>query len=184
MVGPQKWVILDRDGVINADSDAYIKSVAEWLPLPGSLEAIAMLTAAGFAVAVATNQSGVGRGLFSRAELERIHDAMRAAVSAAGGQLAGIYVCPHRPSEGCDCRKPAPGLLRQIERDSGGSLRGVPFIGDKLSDITAARVVGARPILVQTGQGRATQAALGAAAVEIYPDLKAAALALVSERAS
>jgi D-glycero-D-manno-heptose 1,7-bisphosphate phosphatase len=181
VAGAERWVVIDRDGVINDDSDDYVRSAADWVPLPGSLEAIAALTAAGFRVAVATNQSGVGRGLFSMANLEEIHRVMTAAVEAAGGRLAGIHVCPHHPDEACACRKPRPGLLRAIERQSGQSLAGVPVIGDKLSDLDAARAVGARPILVRTGKGGATEAALSDRSIEVYADLHAAVAALLAE---
>jgi D-glycero-D-manno-heptose 1,7-bisphosphate phosphatase len=171
-----RLVLIDRDGVINRDSDEYIKSVEEWVPLPGSLEAIAELTRAGFAVAVITNQSGIGRGLFTEETLEEIHAAMRRAVEAAGGRIAGIFHCPHRPDEGCDCRKPRPGLLRQAAAALGAELDGVAFIGDKHSDVEAARAVGARPVLV----GSVTAGAQ-AGAVEHYPDLAAAARQLIGE---
>lgn len=172
----KRLVLLDRDGVINRDSSAYIRSVAEWLPLPGSLEAIARLTAAGFEVAVVTNQSGVGRGLLSEETLTGIHAAMRAAAAAAGGRIAGIFYCPHRPDEACDCRKPKPGLLLEAAAHFGCPLDGVPFIGDKASDVEAALAVGARPILVGS---RAREPA--GAAVEQFPDLPAAAAALIAE---
>jgi D-glycero-D-manno-heptose 1,7-bisphosphate phosphatase len=174
---PAPVVFLDRDGVINRDSDEYIKSVAEWVPLPGSLEAIASLTAAGFRLVVISNQSGIGRGLFSEATLAEIHGAMRAAVEQAGGRLAGIYHCPHRPEDGCDCRKPLPGLLQRAAAELGFALRGVPLIGDKESDLAAARAVGARPIAVGERPGERF-----AAGVERYADLAAAAAALIAER--
>lgn len=182
-------ILLDRDGVINRESAGYVKSAAEWHALPGSLAAIARLTREGFAVVVVTNQSGVGRGLFTVDSLEAIHARMRSEVEAAGGRLAGIYYCPHRPDEGCPCRKPAPGLLRRIEREHDASLRGVPMIGDKLSDLRAAVCVDARPILVLTGFGGQTRtrlAELGEAAgrVEVFPDLAAAVAGLLDERAS
>ena len=172
-------VLLDRDGVINRDSPDYIRSVAEWQPLPGSLEAIARLTAAGFQIAVVSNQSGIARGLFSEDTLAAIHRAMRDAVAAAGGRLAGIYYCPHHPQDGCDCRKPRPGLLQRAARDLGVALAGAPFVGDKLSDVEAARAAGARPVLVGP---LAEQGAGGR--VESYPDLAAAAAALIAERDS
>ena len=149
--------MLDRDGVINRESDAFIKTPAEWQPLPGSLEAIRTLTMHGFDVVVATNQSGVGRGLIDRPALQAIHAKMRDAVTEAGGRLAGVYFCPHLPDEGCDCRKPAPGLLQRIERDFGQSLQGRPVIGDSARDLDAALAVNARPILVRSGRGRATE---------------------------
>lgn len=176
-----KLVILDRDGVINYDSEAYIKSVEDWRALPGSLEAIAQLCAAGFTVTVATNQSGIGRGLYDEAELARIHARMSAEIAAAGGQLAGIYYCPHRPDAGCRCRKPAPGLLEQVGSDFGVELERVPVIGDKRSDLDAAEAVGARPILVETGQGARTRAAAATQRYETYADLAAAAANLIQE---
>jgi D-glycero-D-manno-heptose 1,7-bisphosphate phosphatase len=176
------WIVLDRDGVINQDSSAFIKSPDEWRPLPGSLEAIARLSRAGFAIAVATNQSGVGRGLYSEATLGEIHACMLAAIAEHGGKLEGIYSCIHRPDEACECRKPRPGLLRQIERDSGRALIGAPLIGDRLADLQAAEAVGARPILVRTGSGQRTLAVLGAQNVEVYADLAEAADALLKER--
>lgn len=174
-------IVLDRDGVINVDSDEYIKDPAEWRALPGSAEAIAALNAGGYRVVVVSNQSGLGRGLFTEAMLAQIHAKMRATIEQVGGWLSGIYYCPHRPDEGCDCRKPAPGLLRRIERDFGCSLAGAPFIGDKRSDVEAARAVGARPILVLTGDGRATTRELGEHAIETYADLAAAAEHLLTE---
>jgi len=174
---PAPVVFLDRDGVINRDSDKYIKSVAEWVPLPGSLEAIAALTAAGYRAVVISNQSGIGRGLFSEATLAAIHAAMRAAVERAGGKLAGIYHCPHRPEDACDCRKPKPGLLQRAAADLGFALGGVPLIGDKASDIDAAIAVGARPIAVGSRRGERFPAG-----IERFTDLAAAAAALVAER--
>ena len=172
-------VIVDRDGVINEDSDEFIKSVAEWHPIAGSLEAIADLTRAGWRVAVVTNQSGIGRGLLDEAALAAIHRHMHERVRAAGGELAGVYYCPHLPDAGCDCRKPRPGLLHRLERELKLGVRGAPFVGDRLSDIEAADSVGARPILVRTGTGRATEGQLGPRAVPVFDDLAAAARALV-----
>ena len=176
-------MILDRDGVINYDSDAYIRSPEEWRPLPGSLEAIATLRARGRCVVVVSNQSGVGRGLFSEAVLGAIHTKMVRAIEAAGGAVAGVYYCPHRPEDGCACRKPAPGMLRQIEQDFGCSLAGVPFIGDKVSDVLAADAVRARPILVRTGSGVAAAAELRDRPIEVYDDLAAAVAGLLAARA-
>lgn len=175
-------VVIDRDGVINEDSDDFIKSVAEWRPIPGSLEAIAALTRGGLRVAVVTNQSGVGRGLFDEATLAAIHEHMRAQVRAAGGELAGIYYCPHRPDVGCDCRKPRPGMLLALEHELRLPVRGAPFIGDRRSDIEAAQAVGARPILVRTGAGANTERALTATGVPIFDDLWAAAQSLLAAR--
>jgi D-glycero-D-manno-heptose 1,7-bisphosphate phosphatase len=174
-------IVLDRDGVINRDSDEYIKSPEEWIGYPSSIEAIARLSAAGFTVVVATNQSGVGRGLFDAATLDAIHAKMVGEVEAAGGRIAGIYVCPHRPDEACECRKPAPGLLRRIEADFGTRLSGVPVVGDKASDMLAAMAVGARPILVLSGRGRAAASRPEVSGWEIFEDLAAAAGALLGE---
>ena len=172
--------MVDRDGVINEDSDEYIKSIGEWRPIAGSLEAIAALTGAGYRVAVVTNQSGVGRGLFDEPTLEAIHQHMRSAVRSAGGDLAGIYYCPHVPSAGCDCRKPRPGLFRRLERELGLSVRGAPYIGDKLSDVAAAEAVGAVPLLVRTGRGRSAEDGLSGRGVEVFDDLAAAARSILS----
>jgi D-glycero-D-manno-heptose 1,7-bisphosphate phosphatase len=177
-----RLVVLDRDGVINEDSGAFIKSVAEWRPIPGSLEAIAALTRAGYSVAVVTNQSGVGRGLFGEETLGLIHAQMIAAVRSAGGELAGVYYCPHHPDANCECRKPKTALLRRLERDLGVSLEGVPFIGDRVSDVGAADAVGARAILVRTGTGAATARALGARSIDVFDDLAAAARAILGGR--
>jgi D-glycero-D-manno-heptose 1,7-bisphosphate phosphatase len=178
----RKLIVLDRDGVINQDSEAFVKSPAEWVPLPGSLEGIATLTRAGFTIVVATNQSGVGRGLFDLTTLADIHRKMRRCIEAAGGRLAGIYVCPHRPDAGCDCRKPRPGLLRQIEDCFGCTLAGQPVVGDSERDIEAARAVQARPILVRTGNGRQTEKALQYMdIIEVFDDLPAVARALTDQ---
>lgn len=183
MVAPaQDLVILDRDGVINRDSDEYIKAPEEWVSYPSSIEAIARLVADGMDVVVATNQSGVGRGLLDVAALEAIHTKMRHEVEAAGGRIAAVYVCPHRPDERCDCRKPAPGLLRRIEADYGGSLVGVPVIGDKRTDLLAALAVGARPILVRSGRGGGASLAGELEHCEVFADLAAAADGLLAER--
>ena len=175
-------VFLDRDGVINRDSPDFIRSEDEWLPLPGSLEAIAALSAAGWTVVVATNQSGVARGYLSEAGLERIHERMRLAVRQAGGHIDAVFFCPHGPDDGCSCRKPADGLFSRISERYGCPLAGVPAIGDSARDIEAARRAGARPILVLTGNGRAALEALGHPAdLEVYADLKAAVSRLLEE---
>ncbi len=182
MASPIDLIILDRDGVINEDSDDYIKSPDEWVPVPGSVEAIADLTRAGFGIVVVSNQSGIGRGLFSPADLEAIHDKMNNAVIEAGGQFLGIYHCPHRPDENCDCRKPRTGLLERISNDFGLSFSGVPLIGDKGTDLELARRVEARPILVLTGYGNHAASAAAEAGVEIHSNLAAATRALIAER--
>lgn len=179
--GSRGCVILDRDGVINHDSPRFIRSPEQWQPIDGSIDAIAGLCAAGFAPVVVSNQSGVGRGLLSARVLERIQDKMSNAVAAAGGQLAGIYHCPHTPEAGCGCRKPAAGMVRRMERELGYSARGAPLIGDKLSDLELARNVGSRPILVRTGYGASTLAELTESHPEIFADLAQAAEALIRE---
>ena len=151
-----KLVILDRDGVINHDSDTYIKSPEEWRPLPGSLEAIARLHREGYKVLVATNQSGVGRGLFEMDTLGRIHTKMVDAVRAKGGEIDGIFFCPHAPDDNCHCRKPSPGLFEEIADRLKVSLDGVYAVGDSERDVVAARAVAARPVLVRTGKGERT----------------------------
>lgn len=153
-----KLIILDRDGVINEDSDDYIKSPEEFIPIPGSLEAIARLNHADYTVMVATNQSGIARGLFDIDTLNRMHDKLRRLLNTCGGHIDGIVFCPHAPDVGCDCRKPQPGMLHEIALRLDVSLRGVPFIGDSLKDIQTAQSVSAYPILVKTGKGEETLA--------------------------
>jgi D-glycero-D-manno-heptose 1,7-bisphosphate phosphatase len=175
-------VILDRDGVINHDSDEFVKAPSEWQPIDGSIEAIAELSNAGFTVAVATNQSGVGRKLIDMPTLEAIHRKMRQAVTDAGGDLGRIVFCPHHPDDNCDCRKPRPGLLNKLARQYGVPINGVPMIGDSERDIAAATAVSGRPILVLTGNGQNTAAVLAEKneEVETYPDLQAAAKQLIA----
>lgn len=151
-----KLIILDRDGVINHDSDAYIKSPEEWRPLKGSLEAIARLTKAGYRVVVATNQSGVARGLFDLATLAAIHAKMHQAAAAAGGRIEAVFFCPHAADDGCGCRKPKPGMLEEILRRYDAEARKVTMVGDSLRDLEAAAAAGCRPVLVLTGKGRDT----------------------------
>ena len=158
----QRLVILDRDGVINGDSPDFIKTPEEWEPLPGSLDAIARLTDAGATIVVASNQSGLGRGLISPENLDAIHEKMCQAVEQQGGRLDGIFFCPHRPDDGCDCRKPRPGLLQQIALTYNADLGGVPAVGDSLRDLEATREAGALPVLVRTGNGNRTQAVIAA----------------------
>jgi D-glycero-D-manno-heptose 1,7-bisphosphate phosphatase len=151
-----RYVLLDRDGVINVDSDLFIKSPEEWQPIPGSLDAIARLNEFGYKVIVITNQSGLARGLFDLNTLEKIHDKMQASVKTSGGSIEAIYFCPHGPHDGCDCRKPGTGMLKAFARDYRVPLEQLPFIGDSLKDIQAARAVGAQPMLVKTGKGMQT----------------------------
>lgn len=165
-------VILDRDGVINEDSADFIKSVAEWIPIPGSIDAIAHLSRAGFTVVVATNQSGLGRGLFTVDDLNAMHQRLNTLVEEAGGKLAGIYYCPHRPDEGCVCRKPAPGLLDAIACELEVELKGAVTVGDSLRDLQAGLARGCEPILVRTGKGAGTEASLLAADHSVIQNLK------------
>ena len=174
-----KLVILDRDGVINADSDDYIKSPEEWKPIPGSLEAIARLTQAGFHLVVATNQSGLQRGLFDMATLNAMHDKMHKAVNQLGGSIDAVFFCPHAPDAGCACRKPQPGMLLEIARRYKIALAEVAVIGDTLRDLRAASAAGARPVLVLTGKGGQTlKSGDLPEGTEVHADLAAAALAL------
>ena len=174
-----KLVILDRDGTINQDSDQYIKSPAEWKPIPGSLEAIARLTQGGWRIAVATNQSGLSRGLFDMATLNAIHAEMHRAVNQAGGRIEAIFFCPHAADSNCECRKPKPGLLLEISKRLDVELAGVPMIGDALRDLEAAVAAGAKPWLVLTGKGRKTRDAGGLPpGTEVAADLAAIAARL------
>jgi D-glycero-D-manno-heptose 1,7-bisphosphate phosphatase len=178
-----RLVILDRDGVINQDSDDFVKTPDEWLPIDGSIEAIARLSSAGFTVAVATNQSGVARKIIDIPSLDAMHNKLRSLAKDAGGDVDRIAYCPHHPDDGCECRKPAPGLLKQLSRQYGVPLDGVPFVGDSERDLDAARAVNARPILVLTGAGQKTAADLQqrGESVETFADLDAAATALIAE---
>jgi D-glycero-D-manno-heptose 1,7-bisphosphate phosphatase len=180
-----KLIVLDRDGVINEDSDAFIKSPEEWHLLPGSAEAIARLTHARYQVVVATNQSGVARGYFDLGVLNRIHEKMQREVGVAGGRIDAIFFCPHGPDDGCECRKPKPGMFRDIEKRLQIKLSGVPAVGDSLRDLQAAQAVGARAMLVRTGKGLKTEKQLVAAplaeAVDVFDDLAAVVDALLSE---
>ena len=178
-----RLVILDRDGVINHDSDEFIKSPDEWRPIEGSIDAIARLSAAGFTVAVATNQSGIARKLIDLPTLESIHRHLRNSVREAGGDLGKIVFCPHHPDDHCQCRKPAPGMLLKLSHQYGVPLDRVPAVGDSLRDIEAARAAGARPMLVLTGNGEKTAAALSSQGdhVETYANLAEAAAAIVAD---
>lgn len=176
-------IILDRDGVINRDSREFVKTTDEWIPLPGSVEAIAELSRAGYTVTVASNQSGLARGLFDRNALRAMHRKLRKLVAVKGGRVDRIVVCPHGPEDGCECRKPRPGLLHRLARYYDSDLAGVPVIGDSLRDLQAAAAAGARPILVRTGNGRKTATSLNGelAGTEVFDDLAAAAAVLVQE---
>ncbi len=158
-----KYIILDRDGVINYDSEEYIKSPDEWLPIPGSLNAIAQLNRSGFQVLVATNQSGIARGYFDLATLDSIHQKLMHELAAAGGYIEAIFYCPHHPNDACPCRKPKPGLLYQIAEKYHVNLADTFFIGDSNIDVQAAKAANCMPILVLTGKGQQ--------AVERHPEL-------------
>ena len=167
-----KLIVLDRDGVINLDSDDYIKSVDEWQPIPGSIEAIARLSLNDYRVVVATNQSGIARGYFDLDTLNEMHAKLHQLVSVAGGCIDAIFFCPHGPDDGCDCRKPKPGMLLDISERLRTDLEGVPVVGDSLRDLQAAEAVKARPVLVRTGKGERTLDKLGSpAGYEVYDDL-------------
>ncbi|HET7596145.1 MAG TPA: D-glycero-beta-D-manno-heptose 1,7-bisphosphate 7-phosphatase [Burkholderiales bacterium] len=175
-----KLAILDRDGVINYDSASYIKSPEEWKPIPGSLEAIAQLNQGGYHVVVASNQSGIGRGLFDMATLNAIHDKMHRALAQLGGRIDAVFYCPHANEARCACRKPRAGLLEEIAHRFNTSLRGVPSVGDAQRDLEAAAAVNAQPILVLTGKGEKTREA-GAlpAGTLVFADLAEAARSLL-----
>jgi D-glycero-D-manno-heptose 1,7-bisphosphate phosphatase len=179
-----KLVILDRDGTINADSDEYVKSPAEWQPLPGALEAIARLNHAGWHVVVATNQSGLGRGLFDVAALNAMHAKMHSMLAAVGGRIDALFYCPHTPVDKCRCRKPEPGLFEQIGERYGMDLKTVPAVGDTLRDLVGAASAGCEPHLVLTGNGAAYRSiALPPtfpAATRVHEDLSAFANWLVA----
>ena len=150
-----KLIILDRDGTINADSDDFVKTPDEWQPLPGAIEAIARLNHAGWHVVIASNQSGLGRGLFDVAALNAIHTKMYKMLAAAGGRVDAVFYCPHSPEESCQCRKPLPGLFDQIGARFGVPLKGVPTAGDSLRDLQAGVAAGCEPHLVLTGKSAA-----------------------------
>ena len=182
----RKLVILDRDGVINEDSDAYIKSPGEWRPIEGSLQAIARLNRAGFKVYIATNQSGLARGLFTIETLNRIHQKMLDELQRQGGSIDAILFCPHGPEDQCDCRKPKPGLYEEVAARNKISLDGIPVIGDSFRDIEAALAVNARPILVRTGKGAQTEQdhAASLCGIEVYDDLATTVDNLINEYGS
>jgi D-glycero-D-manno-heptose 1,7-bisphosphate phosphatase len=169
-----KLVILDRDGTINEDSDAYIKSVAEWRPIPGSLEAIARLSHAGYRLVVATNQAGIARGLFDTTTLVAIHDTLQRAAAQVGGRIDAFFFCPHAADAACQCRKPKPGMLLEIARRFNVSLADTYMVGDAQRDLEAAAAAGARPVLVLTGKGEHTrEEGKLPPGTEVYADLAA-----------
>jgi D-glycero-D-manno-heptose 1,7-bisphosphate phosphatase len=174
-------VVLDRDGVINVDVPGrYVCGADDWVPIEGSLEAMARLNAAGFAIYIVSNQSGIGRGLFTDDDLASMHAKLVRTLAEHGGEVAGWFYCPHTPEAHCACRKPATGLLERVAAAAGTSLAGVPFVGDKWSDLQAARAMQMRDLLVATGHGRMTLQQHGAEITEYFADLAAAAEALTS----
>jgi D-glycero-D-manno-heptose 1,7-bisphosphate phosphatase len=177
-----KLVILDRDGVINVDSEHFIKNPSEWKPIPGSLEAIARLNHMGYRVVIASNQSGVGRGLFDMDALNAINDKMYRALSQVGGRVDALFYCPHAADSNCECRKPRPGMLIDIGQRFNADLTGVPAIGDSLRDLQAADAVGAQPMLVLTGKGKKTEEEGGLPEhTLIFPDLAEAVRHIIAE---
>lgn len=178
-----KLVILDRDGVINHDSDAYIKTPDEWMAIDKTPEAIAALSQAGYTIVVASNQSGIGRGLFDGETLAAIHNKMLTTIEAAGGKIHGIFFCPHHPDEKCKCRKPETGLVDAIEEDLGVKVMGAYFVGDTLKDIQLAQRTGCKPILVRTGKGLETLAQnSGLENVPVVDDLWAASQLILGSK--
>lgn len=183
-----KLIILDRDGVINEDRDDYVKSVDEWVPLQGSLEAIALLTQVGYQIAIATNQSGLSRGYFTINDLHAMHDKMDRLLKPMGGHIDSIFFCPHLDSHGCDCRKPLPGLMKEIalrykRSESNSPLQGVPVVGDSLRDLQAGIALGASPHLVLTGKGQKTVEKGGLpGGTHIHADLMAFAQTILEDR--
>ena len=176
-----RLIILDRDGVINHDSDQFIKTPDEWHPIPGSLEAIARLSHAGYRVAVCTNQSGIGRGLFDMATLNAIHNRMHRALSQVGGRVDAVFFCPHTGEAKCECRKPQPAMMIEAGRRFGADLAAVPCVGDSLRDLQAADAAGGQPILVLTGKGEKTLREGGfPRSTVIFPDLAFTASALLT----
>ncbi len=169
-----KLIILDRDGVLNQDSDAYVKSVDEWLPIPNSLEAVGKLCQAGFTVAVATNQSGLARGYFTTADLDAMHSKMERLAAQQNGHFSYIAYCPHGPDDGCDCRKPLPGLIHQIEQGLNCSAKNAWMVGDSIRDLEAGVKAGCMPALVRTGKGATSEEKLdnaGLADTPVFDDL-------------
>ncbi len=178
MPSADRLVILDRDGVINRDSDDYVKSLEEWIPYPQAIQAIARLSQAGWTLVVATNQSGIARGYYDEATLAAMHDRLDALVREAGGEITRIVHCPHGPDGGCDCRKPRPGMLKRLREELGlATLEGSWMVGDSLRDLEAGEAVGCQPVLVRTGKGERTlakhPALSGDGQTRVFADLSA-----------
>ena len=176
-----KLIILDRDGVINRDSDNFVKTLDEWIPIPGSIEAIAALSQAGWTVAVATNQSGLARGYFNQATLEAMHQHLQDLVAQQGGRVDLIVHCPHGPDDNCTCRKPLSGLFENIAAHFQVPLDGVPTVGDSLRDLQAGVAVGCRPLLVRTGKGATAEQKVLPPGTLVFDDLAAVAAYLLED---
>ncbi len=183
MTSAKKLVILDRDGVINVDSDAFVKSPDEWIPIPGSLEAIARLNQAGYRVAIASNQSGIGRGLFDMAALNAMHLKMHRAAAVVGGRIDAVFFCPHTAEDHCECRKPKPGMLQMILDRFEIDAATTPVVGDALRDLQAGAALGFPTHLVLTGKGKKTLAAGGLPeGTKVHDDLKSFALSFLADQ--
>ncbi|MBE9564818.1 MAG: D-glycero-beta-D-manno-heptose 1,7-bisphosphate 7-phosphatase [Proteobacteria bacterium] len=177
-----KVIVLDRDGVINHDSDAYIKSAEEWLPIEGSLEAIARLNHGGYTVVIASNQSGLARDVFDIEALSAMHRKMDDMLTKVGGHIDAVFYCPHGPEDACDCRKPKPGMLLEIGQRYNVPLKEVVFIGDSISDVKAASNANSKAMLVRTGKGVKAEKILQAeckVSIPVFDDLAAAATAIL-----
>ena len=178
----QSYVLLDRDGVINYDSDDFIKTADEWIPSPNSLEAIALLNQHDYKVAIITNQSGLSRGYYNEDTLAEIHNKMYLLTKEKGGEIDSIYYCPHGPDDNCKCRKPMPGLLTEFAAEKNRSLSDIYFVGDKLADMQAAVSAGAKPILVKTGKGEKTLNNNPGLNYPVFENLYDAAEFIISEK--
>lgn len=179
-----KLIVIDRDGVINHDSDAYIKNPEEWVPIEGSLEAISRLNHSGYIVVIASNQSGLARGYFDIESLSAIHKKMEQKLAKIGGRVDAIFYCPHGPNDACDCRKPKPGMLLEIGQRFNAPLKDVIFIGDSVTDIKAASNANAKAMLVRTGKGLKAEKILqveveNKTSVPVFDDLAAAVAAIL-----
>lgn len=167
-----RLIILDRDGVINEDSDSFVKSLAEWIPIPGSIEAIANLSKAGYIIAIATNQSGIGRGLFKLDDLQLMHNKLCSMVEELGGHIDGIFYCPHKPDDNCNCRKPKSGLIDAIETELSITAQGAYIVGDSVRDLEAGLHKNCVPVLVKTGKGEKSLASLQSNNLSLFSHTK------------
>jgi len=167
-----RLIVLDRDGTLNENPEDFLRSPEDWTPIPGALEAVARLNQGGWRVVVATNQSGLGRGLFDVATLNAMHARMHKELAAAGARVEAVFFCPHAPEEGCDCRKPAPGLFQQIARRMKVAPSSVVAAGDSVRDAMAASAAGCEAHLIASGPAAEVGADLPAG-TRIHPDLGA-----------